>query len=673
MKLLHARALTMALFIFSIYALHAQNPRLDSLAKLPEKVYNGTFTANWMGDSSAFWYSVREKGGVAVFKVDIEKGQKIRLSGEPSKMNKAVSRRQASNIVPSPDSLWEAYAKDNNLWVRRVEDKTEYQLSFDGTSGMPYALYGMIVWSPDSRGLATVKTVLAKRHIINLLESSPKDQVQPRLQTRDYFKPGDVIDVTLPALFDVHQMREIPLATDPFRHQFNLRLNSWSVDGKSFTFEFNERGHQLYKVVRVDGQTGAMTTIIEERAPTSFIYYNRNFRHDTPDGKHIIWISERDGWRHLYRFDAQSGKLINQITKGEWVVREVEFVDDVNKSIIFRASGLNGSKGEDPYNIHICRVNFDGSGFADLTPENANHKAQFSPDKRYFVDTYSRPDLPPTSVVRQTSNGKVVMELEKADISELISAGWRAPEVFKAKGRDGRTDIWGNIYRPMSFDQTKDYPIIEYIYAGPHDAFVNKNFTAFERYCSRLAELGFVVVTIDGMGTANRSKAFHDVCWRNLKDAGFPDRIAWIKAAAEKYKYMDTSRVGIYGFSAGGQSALGALLFHGDFYKVAVSLCGCHDNRMDKIWWNEQWMGYPVGPWYEESSNVANAHRLQGRLLIINGELDDNVDPASSLQVVRALVKADKDFEQFYLPGYGHGLGGKFETRQVENFFVKNL
>lgn len=663
----------MALLTFLTYAVQAQNLQLDALSKLPQKVYNDVFTAQWLGDSSVFWYSVREKSGMALFKVDIEKGQKIRLSGEPSKMSKAVSRRQATSIIPSPDSLWEAYAKDNNLWVRRVADKAEYQLSFDGTSGMPYALYNRIVWSPDSRRLATVKTVLAKRHIINLLESSPKDQLQPRLQTRDYFKPGDVIDITLPALFDVRQMREIPLATDPFRHQFSLSLDSWSADGKSFTFEFNERGHQLYQVVRVDGQTGAMTTIIQERAPTSFIYYNRNFRYDTPDGKHIIWISERDGWRHLYRFDALSGKLINQITKGGWVVRDVEFVDDTNQTIIFRASGLNEAKGEDPYNIHICRVNFDGSGFADLTPQNANHKAQFSPDRRYFVDTYSRPDLPPTSVVRQTSNGKVVMEIEKADISELVEAGWRAPEVFTAKGRDGKTNIWGNIYRPMSFDQTKDYPIIEYIYAGPHDAFVNKNFTAFERYCSRLAELGFVVVTIDGMGTANRSKAFHDVCWRNLKDAGFADRIAWIKAAAEKYKYMDTSRVGIYGFSAGGQSALGALLFHGDFYKVAVSLCGCHDNRMDKIWWNEQWMGYPVGPWYEESSNVANAHRLKGKLLIINGELDDNVDPASSLQVVSALIKADKDFEQFYLPGYGHGLGGKFETRQVENFFVKNL
>lgn len=663
----------MALLTFLTYAVQAQNLQLDALSKLPQKVYNEATSVQWLGDSSVFWYSVREKSGMALFKVDIEKGQKIRLSGEPSKMSKAVSRRQATSIVPSPDSLWEAYAKDNNLWVRRVADKAEYQLSFDGTSGMPYAMYNRIVWSPDSRRLATVKTVLAKRHIINLLESSPKDQLQPRLQTRDYFKPGDVIDITLPALFDVRQMREIPLATDPFRHQFSLSLDSWSADGKSFTFEFNERGHQLYQVVRVDGQTGAMTTIIQERAPTSFIYYNRNFRYDTPDGKHIIWISERDGWRHLYRFDALSGKLINQITKGGWVVRDVEFVDDTNQTIIFRASGLNEAKGEDPYNIHICRVNFDGSGFADLTPQNANHKAQFSPDRRYFVDTYSRPDLPPTSVVRQTSNGKVVMEIEKADISELVEAGWRAPEVFTAKGRDGKTNIWGNIYRPMSFDQTKDYPIIEYIYAGPHDAFVNKNFTAFERYCSRLAELGFVVVTIDGMGTANRSKAFHDVCWRNLKDAGFADRIAWIKAAAEKYKYMDTSRVGIYGFSAGGQSALGALLFHGDFYKVAVSLCGCHDNRMDKIWWNEQWMGYPVGPWYEESSNVANAHRLKGKLLIINGELDDNVDPASSLQVVSALIKADKDFEQFYLPGYGHGLGGKFETRQVENFFVKNL
>ena len=245
------------------------------------------------------------------------------------------------------------------------------------------------------------------------------------------------------------------------------------------------------------------------------------------------------------------------------------------------------------------------------------------------------------------------------------------PEVFCAKGRDGVTDIWGTIYRPFKFNPKKKYPVVEYIYAGPHDSHVTKDFYGPMRF-SRLLELGFIVVTIDGMGTDNRSKSFQDVAWRNLKDAGFPDRILWMQAAAEKYKYMDLSKVGIYGYSAGGQNAMAALLFHPEFYKVGVALCGCHDNRMDKIWWNEQWMGYPVGPWYGESSNVDNAWRLEGKLFLVNGEVDDNVDPASTLQVVSELIKHEKDFEQLYVPGYSHNLGADWITRRVFEFFWKN-
>ena len=247
------------------------------------------------------------------------------------------------------------------------------------------------------------------------------------------------------------------------------------------------------------------------------------------------------------------------------------------------------------------------------------------------------------------------------------------PEVLSAKGRDGKTDIWGIIYRPTNFDPAKIYPVIEYIYAGPHSSFVPKSFSASYRNFAALAELGFIVVQMDGMGTSNRSKAFHDVCWRNLKDAGFPDRILWIKAAAQKYTYMDATRVGIEGTSAGGQSAMGALLFHPEFYKVGVASCGCHDNRMDKIWWNEQWMGYPVGPWYDESSNVTNAHLLKGKLMLLVGEVDDNVDPASTIQVCDALIKANKEFELVVLPGMNHTSGGKYGERKRRDFFVKYL
>jgi len=390
------------------------------------------------------------------------------------------------------------------------------------------------------------------------------------------------------------------------------------------------------------------------------------------DDKHVLWASERDNWRHLYMIELATGAVKKQLTKGEWVVRDVIHVNEQDNYLIISGNGKNQALGEDPYHIHYYRIDLKSGAITDLTPEQANHWVSFSSDYRYLVDVYSQPHMPPVSVVRNASDGKIIMELQKANISELLSTGFTMPEVFTAKGRDGKTDIWGTIFRPSHFDPSKKYPIVEYIYAGPHDSFVDKNFSAYIRF-SKLIEMGFIVVSIDGMGTANRSKSFHDVCWRNLKDAGFPDRILWIKEAAKKYPYMDVDNMGIYGYSAGGQSTLGALLFHGDFYKVGVALCGCHDNRMDKIWWNEQWMGYPVGPWYAENSNVDNAHKLEGKLLLINGELDDNVDPTSTLQVVNALVKADKDFEQLYLPNYGHSLGDDYVTRKVFEFLVKHL
>jgi len=266
----------------------------------------------------------------------------------------------------------------------------------------------------------------------------------------------------------------------------------------------------------------------------------------------------------------------------------------------------------------------------------------------------------------------LICQLEKADVSELEDSGWKAAEVFSAKGRDGETDIWGIICRPREFDPKKQYPIIEDIYAGPHDSFVPKSFSRADRYSS-LTELGFIVVKIDGMGTANRSKAFHDTCWKNLKDGGFLDRIAWIKAAAEEYPSMDASRVGIYGTSAGGQNAAGAVLFHPEFYKAAYAACGCHDNRMDKASWNEQWMGYPVGPHYSASSNVDNAHLLQGHLMLMVGEMDTNVPPESTLRFANALSKAGKDFDLIVMPGVGHSNGGSYGQRRMQDFFVRHL
>ena len=676
----------------------ADYERADTILKCSDRVYSPAIHPEWIDSSHYFWYKNHEKEGDFYYLVNAESGKKQRAADKKglaaffSKKQKKLAesllkeeekrpdrwrrREEAPVPVVSPDKKWEAYVKDNNLYLSPVRDekekdkpKEEIALTMDGTANLRYDGWS-IIWSPDSRKLATVKVRDVQERRIPLIESSPSSQKQPILQWRNYAKPGDVLPVYLPVLFDVEARKQMALNVTSYENQFYLNLTGWREDSRAFTFEFNQRGHQRYVIGEVSAADGSIRHLVDEQTKT-FIYYYNNYRYDLDDGKELLWISERDGWRHLYLIDGTNGQVKQQVTKGEWVVRQVDYVDETNRVVYFTASGFN--KGEDPYNLHYCRINLDGTGFTDMTPENGNHRVTFSADRSYFTDVYSRPDLPPVSQLKRTSDASVVAGLQRCDVSALQAESWQMPEVFCAKGRDGQTDIWGNIYRPMHFDASKSYPVVEFIYAGPHDSHVDKDFKPAHHLVSKLVELGFIVVSIDGMGTSNRSKAFHDVCWKNLKDAGFPDRIAWMKAAGAKYKYMDLNRVGIYGWSAGGQNAMAALLFHNDFYKVAVALCGCHDNRMDKIWWNEQWMGYPIDVSYSTSSNVDNAYRLKGKLLLINGELDDNVDPASTLQVVSALMKANKNFEQLYLPGKTHSLGGPFEMHKMHDFFVKNL
>lgn len=626
-------------------------------------VYNSPFNIQWT-DNNNVVYQIYSKSGKESYSANLSskaitpcKELEMKRGERPEWVKK--------EIIVSPDGKKEAFIKDNNVWIR--ENKIELQLSFDGTSNMSY---DNIVWSPDSKKIAATLNQDAPPHRIPLIESSPKNQKQPILQWRDYYKPGDLIPIKKPSLFDAENGKQLSINTKPYENQFDIEFIKWSEDSKAYFFTYNQRGHQVYQIIRVDATDGTTSVSANESFET-FVHYYRCYYKFIKNDTQIIWSSELDGWRHLYILDAKTGETLKQLTKGEWIVQEVIEVNEENGYIIFMGNGKNA--GEDPYNKHFYKLSLDGKKLTDLTPENANHRITFSPDKKHFFDVYSRPDLASSSVIRSVKDGKLVIDLGKSDISSLLEKGWTMPEVFSSKGRDGKTDIWGTIYRPSNFDSSKKYPVVEYIYAGPHDAHVTKDFAPVLRF-HKLVESGFIVVCIDGMGTANRSKAFHDVCWRNLKDAGFPDRKLWIKAASEKYPYMDISRgVGIYGYSAGGQNAMSALLFHKDFYTVAVSLCGCHDNRMDKIWWNEQWMGYPIGKWYSESSNVDNAHLLEGKLLLINGELDDNVDPTSTLQVVDALIKANKSFEQLYLPGHTHSLGSKYITERIFEFFIRNL
>ena len=579
-----------------------------------------------------------------------------------------VDDEKEGRPVTSPDGKWTAFIKNDNVYVREVATGKEKQLSQDGTLSNYYSSY--IQWSPDSKSVVSCRIRPVEKRYVYYVESSPADQAQPKLHKQEYAKPGDELRFKVPCIFEVESGRRLIPSTELFSHQYELSGPMWNADSKAITFEYNERGHKVYRVLEMSAVDGSVRTLIEEKEE-KYVNYPRIYRNYLSDGKRIIWSSERDNYNHLYLYDRATGKPLNQITKGEWYVRGVQHVDEANEVIYFSANGMK--KGEDPYLIHYYKINFDGSNLVELTPEEGMHQCWYSSDYKYLVDVYSKVDQAPIAVLRDAKNGKIRMQLDKADISALLANGWKAPEVFSAKGRDGKTDMWGVIYRPSNFDPSKKYPVIEYIYSGPGDQYVPKTFSSYNWWMTSLAELGFIVVQVDGMTTSFRSKEFEEVCYKNLKDAGLPDHIAWIKAAAQKYPYMDIDRVGIFGCSAGGQESTGAVLFHPEFYKAAYSACGCHDNRMDKIWWNELWMGYPVDESYSACSNVDNAHLLSRPLMLVVGELDDNVDPASTMQVANALIKANKDFELVVIPGAHHTMGEDFGEHKRYDFFVRHL
>ena len=501
----------------------------------------------------------------------------------------------------SPDDKLEAFVRNYNVAVRQVGSRNLTFLTSDGSEGGYYDPESL-AWSPDSTKLAVYKVLPGYRRYIHYVESSPEDQLQPENSTMQYAKPGDVLDVETPVVVGVSDRTVRIVDNALFPNAYDLSRLVWRKNSTAVTFEYNQRGHQVYRVIEIDAATGKARAVIDEEARTFFCYSGKKFRRDIGDGKEVIWMSERDGWNHLYLYDGTTGAVNNQITKGQWPVRSVVQVDEAKRQIWFSASGMY--PGKDPYFVHFYRINFDGTGLTALTTTDANHTVSFSPDLKYYVDIYSRVDAAPIAELRRAADASLVVELEKADIAALVKAGWAPPEVFTAKGRDGQTDIWGVIYLPTNFDPAKKYPVIENIYAGPHGSFVPKSFSAFNQMQAQ-ADLGFIVVQID--------------------------------------------------------------------YKVAVSFAGSHDNRMDKIWWNEQWMGWPIGPEYAESSNVENAYRLQGKVLLVVGEIDHNVDPSSTMQVVNQLIKHNKDFDLLVVPGMDHGSGGAYGDHKRYDVFVRNL
>lgn len=592
----------------------------------------------------------------------------------------------------SPDGRWVVFVRDHDLILRSTENGREQRLTADGTpehawaTRMPSPLLmirqatetpqqpPLISWSPDSRRFVATRIDTRGAGTLSMVVHAPADRIRPRHYTYHYpLPPDDVLPTAEFFAFDVGTRQPVRAALEPLTLQYYGGPSvDWSEDGREYYVTLADRGYTQRRLHAVDPATGVARLLVDEREePYLNIYADVDY-HMVDDGRQVLWASERDGWMHLYLYDAAGAQPIRQVTRGEWVVRDILHVDDDERVVYFTAGGREA--GRDPYLQHVYRIGLDGSGLRLLTPEDAEHTISFSPTGRYFVDTWSRPDLPPVSALRRAADGGIAMELERTDISALQALGWRPPQPFSAKARDGTTDVYGIVWTPTTFDPGRRYPVIEYIYTGPHSFFVPKAFSAWRNHAQSIAELGFVVVQVDGMGTARRSRAFHLKSWQNLGDGGIDDHIAAMRQLAETSPWMDLTRVGIYGHSAGGYDAVRAMLTHPEFYRVGVSSAGNHDHRLDKAVWNTQWMGWPLGPHYEAQSNVTLAKNLQGRLLLAHGDIDENVPVSATLRLADALIRADKDFDLIILPNQTHSFGNHpYFVRRRWDFFVRHL
>ena len=620
--------------------------------------------------------SVRFRAFDEFMKFDGASGTLTKEKGPPPRGKKLAphpdSQRSPYSGDPiSPDGKWEASVEDFNLTVKNRDTDDVVLATKDGAEKDFYE--SEFFWSPDSSKLFVFQVLAAKAGQIHLVESAPGDRFLPKVHKLAQPKPGDKLNRRVPRLFHPADDVEVPIDAEPFANPHDLSHVHWDADSNRVTLLNNPRGHASLTLESIDAYDGRVKPVFVETSKTFVDYNGKLYLHPFDETGELIWMSERDGWNHLYLMDSATGLVKNKITKGEWVVRRVDRMDAADRKIWFWAHGVR--PGQDPYHLHYCRCDLDGRNLVVLTAGDGTHEVWISPDRTYFVDQYSRVDLKPVVELRRMDDGKLVLTLETATAPEYdLAFGRRNPERFVAKGRDGKTDIHGVIYRPSNFDPKKSYPVVQEIYAGPTHFWVPKRFRAWNDSIQPLVETGVIGVVIDGMGSNWRSKAFHDVCWKNLSDAGFPDSIAWLRAAAAKYPELDLNRVGIFGSSAGGRNAVRALIDRHDFYKVAVADCGNHDDRLFHQWYGELWMGYPVNLHYYFQSNITQAHRLEGKLLLTVGELDRNVDPANTLRLVDALSKADKDFEMYVAPGHAHGavLSPAVSRRQTD-FFVRHL
>jgi dipeptidyl-peptidase-4 len=621
---------------------------------------------------------------------------KCMLDSNPDKYRCAADTGQTANTALSPDKKRAAFIRDYNLWVRDITTGSETQLTIDGVKDFGYATDNagwarsdrpILLWSPDSKKIATFQQDqrgVGEMYLVNTTVGHPK------LDAWKYPLPGDDVVTTIQRIVvDVDSKRVTRLKIAPDQHRSTLCDNiacrggewadvQWSPDSAQLAFVSTSRDHKQEKLREADTATGVVREVEEESVPTQY---------ESGDGKvnwqvlyqsnEFLWYSERSGWGHIYLHDWKTGKLTAAITSGDWLVRQVLRVDEKERVIYFLAAGRE--KGRDPYFSHLYRVGFDGTGLKLLTPENAQHDVSMPPSGCCFVDTYSTPDIPPVSVLRDL-DGKLVATLETADISKLRATGWKPPAPIAVKARDGKTDLYGLLYQPTNLDQTRKYPIINHIYPGPQGGSVgSRSFSAARGDAQALAELGFVVIEIDGMGNPTRSKSFHDAYYANMGDNTLPDQIAAMKQIAEKYPWVDLDRAGIYGHSGGGFATADAMFRYPDFFKVGISEAGNHDNRDYEDDWGERYQGLLTKDTggktnYDDQANPSLAANLKGHLLLAHGTMDTNVPPYNTLLVVDALIKANKDFDLILLPNRNHGFGNEpYMVRRRWDYFVRYL
>ncbi|MCK0130017.1 S9 family peptidase [Flavobacteriaceae bacterium F08102] len=616
--------------------------------------------------------------------------------------NKDKSSSSKANEVLSPNGKLAAFIKDYNLWVRNVETNLVQQLTFDGKKDYGYATNNagwtksdkpVLAWSPNSDKIATFRQ--DARGVKEMYLTST-NVGHPKLEAWKHPLPGDSIVFKIERIIIevTPKAKIIPLnippdfqrstTTDHIAGRNGELLDvQWKDDGTQLAFISSSRDHKIAHLQIADAQSGNVTSILKEHVDT---YYESGVKkenwHVLFDSNEVIWFSERDNWGHLYLYDIQ-GNLKHQITKGEWAVQQLLHIDPIHRELRFTAGGKESGN---PYHKYLYKIGFDGANMITLTPDTGDHRVIASPDWTYFIDTYSTTNTPPISVVRDLQ-GTLIMSLEKANIDALKAANWQQPIEFTVKARDHKTDLYGLLYLPSSYDAHKSYPVLNYIYPGPQTGSISDySFKAARRDFQAVAELGFIVMAVDAMGTPGRSKSFHDAYYGNMGDNGLPDNITAIKQLAAQYKGMDTTRVGIWGHSGGGFASTRALFQYPNFYDVAVSGSGNHDNRNYEADWGEKWHGLLTyydqndresngSSNYDSQANQLLAKNLKGHLLITHGSMDDNVHPSNTMLVVEELIRANKDFDMIIFPNKRHGYGDmtNYMTRKRWDYFVTHL